>query len=75
MPPDHDPSTPRSTAKTTRGQRLYALTGLPSLLSTPSDALLIILNRTTRMLSYGASSLILALFFSSLRFSDSQIGG
>ncbi|KAK3345594.1 major facilitator superfamily domain-containing protein [Neurospora tetraspora] len=58
----------------THRQRLFALTGLPSLLSTPSDALLIILNRTTRMLSYGASSLILALFFSSLHFSDSQIG-
>ncbi|KAK3493450.1 major facilitator superfamily domain-containing protein [Neurospora crassa] len=54
--------------------RLLSLTGLPSLLSTPHDALLIILNRTTRMLSYGASSLILALFFSSLNFTDTQIG-
>ncbi|KAK1774395.1 major facilitator superfamily domain-containing protein [Copromyces sp. CBS 386.78] len=70
MPPE-PPSPP---PPMTRGQHLFALTGLPSLLSTPHDALLIILNRTTRMLSYGASSLILALFFSSLDFSDSQIG-
>ncbi|KAH7627211.1 major facilitator superfamily domain-containing protein [Sordaria sp. MPI-SDFR-AT-0083] len=80
MPPPDDPSTSRlsspyrGTEMTTRNQRLLALTGLPSLLSTPHDALLIILNRTTRMLSYGASSLILALFFSSLNISDSQIG-
>ncbi|KAK3396872.1 major facilitator superfamily domain-containing protein [Sordaria brevicollis] len=69
MPPDNPPRlTPGL------GRRLYALTALPTLLSTPSDALLIILNRTTRMLSYGASSLILALFFSSLKLTDSQIG-
>ncbi|KAK3491161.1 major facilitator superfamily domain-containing protein [Neurospora hispaniola] len=67
MPPEQ-PTTPTITT------RLLSLTGLPSLLSTPRDALLIILNRTTRMLSYGASSLILALFFSSLHFSDTQIG-
>ncbi|EGO56138.1 hypothetical protein NEUTE1DRAFT_83144 [Neurospora tetrasperma FGSC 2508] len=67
MPPEQ-PTTPTITT------RLLSLTGLPSLLSTPHDALLIILNRTTRMLSYGASSLILALFFSSLHFSDTQIG-
>ncbi|KAK3952998.1 major facilitator superfamily domain-containing protein [Pseudoneurospora amorphoporcata] len=74
MPPEPLPPPPPPPPPMTRGQRLFALTGLPSLLSTPHDALLIILNRTTRMLSYGASSLILALFFSSLNFSDSQIG-
>jgi MFS family permease len=48
--------------------------GLGSLHSTGRDAYLIILSRCTRMLAYGTNSLILALFFSALDFSDEYIG-
>ena len=48
--------------------------GLSSLHSTGRDAYLIILSRCTRMLAYGTNSLILALFFSALNFSDEYIG-
>jgi MFS family permease len=48
--------------------------GLTSLHATGRDAYLIILSRCTRMLAYGTNSLILALFFSALDFSDERIG-
>lgn len=48
--------------------------GLLTLHSAGIDAYLIILARTTRMFAYGACSLVLALFFSSLSFSDARIG-
>ena len=48
--------------------------GLASLHSTGRDAYIIILSRCTRMLAYGTNSLILALFFSELDFSDEYIG-
>lgn len=41
---------------------------------TGRDAWFVILGRSCRMFAYGAASLIIALFFSSLEFSDSQIG-
>lgn len=53
---------------------LYHELGLKSLRDTGQDAWLIILSRCTRMLAYGTNSLILALFFSSLEFSDFRIG-
>lgn len=53
---------------------LYKEFGLKSLQDTGRDAWLIILSRCTRMLAYGTQSLILALFFSALEFSDSYIG-
>jgi MFS family permease len=48
--------------------------GLPSVASTGRDAILIILARSCRMFAYGASSLVLALFFAELGFSDARIG-
>lgn len=48
--------------------------GLASLSSTGRDAVLVITARSCRMFAYGASSLILALFFAELGFSDSRIG-
>ena len=53
---------------------LYRESGLPSVSSTGRDAVLIILARSCRMFAYGASSLILALFFAELGFADSRIG-
>ncbi|KAL8704391.1 MAG: hypothetical protein Q9201_002460 [Fulgogasparrea decipioides] len=53
---------------------LYVKFGIPSLYYTGRDAWLVILARCCRMFAYGAASLIIALFFSSLNFSDSQIG-
>ncbi|KAK4141731.1 major facilitator superfamily domain-containing protein [Dichotomopilus funicola] len=59
---------------TTLLQTLHHESGLPSLTTTGRDAFLIILARTSRMFAYGASSLVLALFFAELGFTDAQIG-
>ena len=48
--------------------------GIASVYHTGRDAWLVILARSCRMFAYGATSLIIALFFSSLNFSDSRIG-
>jgi MFS family permease len=53
---------------------LYHEFGIKSLYDTGWDAWLIILTRCTRMFAYGTNSLILALFFSALDFSDFHIG-
>ncbi|KAK3898472.1 major facilitator superfamily domain-containing protein [Staphylotrichum tortipilum] len=53
---------------------LHRESGLASLSATGRDALLIILARSCRMFAYGASSLVLALFFAELGFPDSRIG-
>ena len=53
---------------------LYKEFGLSSLTATGSDAILIILGRCVRMFAYGATSLIIALFFSALSFPDERIG-
>lgn len=52
----------------------YLESGLASLWTTGHDAWLIIFSRCCRMFAYGASSLILALFFNELKVSDSRIG-
>ncbi|EGS23394.1 uncharacterized protein CTHT_0000820 [Thermochaetoides thermophila DSM 1495] len=54
--------------------RLLSSTGLQALYQIGLDAHLIILSRSSRMLAYGGSSLILALFFSSLHVPDARIG-
>ena len=53
---------------------LYSEFGLKSVHDTGRDAYLIILSRCTRMIAYGTTSVILALFFSALGFSDFRIG-
>lgn len=53
---------------------LYHESGLASLWVTGRDAWLIIFARCARMFAYGASSLILALFFNELHVSDARIG-
>lgn len=52
----------------------YHESGLASLWTTGRDAWLIIFARCCRMVAYGASSLILALFFNELHIADSRIG-
>jgi MFS family permease len=53
---------------------LYRELGIKSLHDTGRDAWLIVLSRCTRMLAYGTNALILALFFSALKFTDEHIG-
>src|ERR1700761_451026 len=53
---------------------LYREFGLASLRETGRDAWLIIFTRFCRMFAYGTNSLIMALFFAELGFSDPQIG-
>jgi MFS family permease len=53
---------------------LYNEFGFSSVYNAGRDAILIILTRSLRMLAYGTNSLVLALFFSSLKFTDFQIG-
>jgi MFS family permease len=53
---------------------LYREFGVSSLYDTGRDAWLIILSRSCRMFAYGATSLIIALFFSALNFTDFYIG-
>ncbi|SPO04372.1 related to Staphylococcus multidrug resistance protein [Cephalotrichum gorgonifer] len=53
---------------------LYKISGLASLYNTGRDAWLIIICRTCRMFAFGAVSLIIALFFAELGFSDFRIG-
>ena len=53
---------------------LYNEFGVASVYNTGRDAWLVILARTCRMFAYGATSLIIALFFASLNFSDFRIG-
>jgi MFS family permease len=48
--------------------------GLTSLYNSERDVWLIILTRFLRMFAYGTNSVIMALFFAALKFSDSHIG-
>ncbi|EHY52545.1 hypothetical protein HRR83_006962 [Exophiala dermatitidis] len=48
--------------------------GIASIQETGRNAYLIILARSCRMFAYGTNSLILAIFFSALNYSDHQIG-
>ncbi|KAH8178536.1 major facilitator superfamily protein [Sarocladium implicatum] len=54
--------------------RLYHESGIRSVSQTGLDAVLVILARTCRMFAFGAASLIMALFFAELDFTDVQIG-
>lgn len=53
---------------------LYNEFGVASVYRTGRDAWLVILSRACRMFAHGANSLIIALFFSALKFPDSHIG-
>lgn len=53
---------------------LYNEFGVASVYHTGRDVWLVIIGRSCRMFAYGATSLMIALFFSSLKFSDFQIG-
>ena len=48
--------------------------GLPTLLSSPLDTKLLCLSRFIRLFAYGASTLILVLYLSSLGIPDPRIG-
>ena len=54
--------------------RIAGFLGFTSLNATGRDAYIIITLRSLRMFTAGIPSLILALFFSSLKFPDSRIG-
>lgn len=58
----------------TAPRRLADEFALDALLNSPRDTKLLCLQRFVRMFAYGASALILALFMSSLGFSDARIG-
>jgi MFS family permease len=53
---------------------LHRELGLPSVWTSGRDTWLIILARHCRMIAFGTNSLILALFFAALKFTDYQIG-
>ena len=48
--------------------------GLPILFGAPRDAALLMLQRATRLVAYGQSTLILAQFLHGLHVTDFQIG-
>lgn len=54
--------------------RFAAEVGIRSLLNSPRDTKLLCLQRFTRLFAYGASTLILALYLSSVGTSDARIG-
>ncbi|KAL2017234.1 hypothetical protein VTK56DRAFT_2393 [Thermocarpiscus australiensis] len=56
------------------GRTALRESGLRSVYAAGRDAWLVIVARGCRMFAYGASSLVLALFFAELRLSDARIG-
>ncbi len=54
--------------------KLASELGIHSILSSPRDTKLLCLQRFVRLFAYGASTLILALYLSSLGISDARIG-
>ncbi|KZO96863.1 MFS general substrate transporter [Calocera viscosa TUFC12733] len=52
---------------------LWAM-GLEALLTSSFDGVLILLQRAARMYAYGSSTLVMALLFNTLGFSDTQLG-
>jgi MFS family permease len=54
--------------------RIEHFLGVPSLRATGKDAYTIIILRCLRMFTAGIPSLVLALFFASLKFPDTRIG-
>lgn len=55
-------------------QRFYAEIGLKTLISSPPDTKILCLQRLVRLFAYGGSTIILALYLSSLGISDQRIG-
>jgi predicted MFS family arabinose efflux permease len=55
-------------------QRFYAEIGLKTLISSPADVKVLCFQRFVRLAAYGSSTLILALYLSSLGNSDEKIG-
>ena len=55
-------------------QRFHNEIGLKTLIASPADVKILCLQRLVRLLSYGGSTLILALYLSSLGNSDEKIG-
>jgi MFS family permease len=55
-------------------QRIYTEIGLKALVSLPVDVKILCLQRFVRLLAYGSSTLILALYLSYLGNSDEKIG-
>jgi MFS family permease len=66
-------SFPITVSSSTAGYAYHEL-GLASVVEAGLDAWLIIIARSCRMFAYGANSTFIALFFSSLGFSDFRIG-
>src|ERR1700710_2321878 len=56
------------------GRRLANEFGITTLSKSSRDVYLLLLTRFIRMFAYGSSTLILALYFATLDFSDQQIG-
>jgi MFS family permease len=54
--------------------RIYQELGLATVWSAPRDAHIILVSRFTRVFAYGSSTLILALYFSALGYTDEKIG-
>lgn len=59
---------------TSSARYVYRESGLASVFTTGADAWIIIFARSCRMFAYGASGLVLALFFAELDVSDERIG-
>ena len=55
-------------------QKVYMETGLKAWVASPSDTKILCLLRYIRFFAYGGSTLILALYLSSLNVSDQKIG-
>ncbi len=55
-------------------RRVYDEIGFEVVVSSPRDTKILCLQRVVRFLAYGSTSLVLALFLSSLNISDERIG-
>ncbi|EJU03033.1 MFS general substrate transporter [Dacryopinax primogenitus] len=65
--------TASASARSPLTRALFAI-GLEALTTLSRDGLLLLLQRMIRMYAYGSSTLVLALLFNSLGFSDTQLG-
>jgi MFS family permease len=55
-------------------RRVYNEVGLQAVINSPRDTKILCLQRVVRFLAYGSTSLVLALFLSSLNINDERIG-
>ena len=55
-------------------RRVYDEIGLQAVVKSPRDTKILCLQRVVRFLAYGSTSLVLALFLSSLNVNDERIG-